>query len=121
VHRSQPHQRQHQRFIPSQSIPPTPYPTPENDLYTTSANHGFSNISDNNLWPEIPSAFPPGHQFSVPTSMAQDMISNNDDLTRLLGSNYSIGDDATGMGFSSASSNNNNNNNNNGVDRRFRR
>jgi hypothetical protein len=45
--------------------------------------------------------------------MAPDIISNNNDLTRLLESDYSIDDDATGMGFSSAS-------NNNGMDPRFR-
>ena len=110
MHRSQSHQRQHHRPVSSQPIPPTPYPAAENNIYATSANQSFSNISNDDPWP---SQFPPGHQFGVPTSMAPDIISNNNDLTRLLESDYSIDDDATGMGFSSAS-------NNNGMDPRFR-
>jgi hypothetical protein len=56
--------------------------------------------------------------------MATDMMSNNDDLNRLLElpeSNYSIDDNATSMAFGSAPNKNQNNNNNNRTDLRFGR
>jgi hypothetical protein len=53
--------------------------------------------------------------------MATDMMSNNDDLTRLLDPNYSIDDNPTSMAFGSAPNNNQNNSNNNGTDLRFGR
>jgi hypothetical protein len=56
--------------------------------------------------------------------MATDIVSNNDDLSRLLdlsGPSYSIDDNATNMAFGSASKNNQNNSNSNVMDLRFGR
>jgi hypothetical protein len=56
--------------------------------------------------------------------MATDMMSNNDDLNRLLElpeSNYSIDDNATSMAFGPTPNNNQNNSNNNGTDLGFGR
>jgi hypothetical protein len=121
VHRPQALQREHHRLVSSQPILSTPYHTIESDIYATSANQGFSNNSNNGLWQEMPPRYPPGHRFGVPTSMATDMMSNNDDLTRLLDPNYSIDDNPTSMAFGSAPNNSQNNSNNNGTDLRFGR
>jgi hypothetical protein len=123
VHRPQAHQRKHHSLVSSQPILSTPYHAVEKDIYATSANQGFSNNS-NGLWQEMPPRYDPGHPFGAPTSMATDMMSNNDDLTRLLDlsdPNYSIDDDANSMTFGSAPNNNQTNSDNNGMDLRFRR
>jgi hypothetical protein len=115
-------QREHHRLVSSQPILSTPYAI-ESDIYATSANQGFSN-SNNGLWQEMPPRYPPGHQSGVPTSMATGMMSNNDDLDRLLElpeSNYSIDDNATSMAFGPTPNNNQNNSNNNGTDLGFGR
>ncbi len=120
VHTSQAHRREHHRLVSSQPILSTPYHAVENDIYTTAANQGFSNNSNNGLWQEAP----PGYQLGVPNSMKRDMMSNNDELSRLLelpDPNFSLDDSAASMAFGSASNNNQNNSNNNGMDLRFGR
>jgi hypothetical protein len=120
VHSNQAHQREHHRRVSSQSIPSTPYQAVENDIFTPSANHGFSNNSNNGMWREMSPQYTPGHQFSVPTGMEPDMMSNNDDLTRLLdlSPSYLIDENVASMAFGSAS---NNVNNSNEMDPMFRR
>jgi hypothetical protein len=107
VHSSHLHRSQaHQRLVSSQPILSRPYHAVEQDIYGTSANQGFSNNSNNGLWQEMPPGYDSGHQFGVPTSMATDMMSNNEDLTRLLDPTYSLDDDANSMTFGSAPNNN---------------
>lgn len=107
VHSSHVHRSQaHQRLVSSQPILSRPYHAVEQDIYGTSANQGFSSNSNNGLWQEMPPGYDSGHQFGVPTSMATDMMSNNEDLTRLLDPTYSLDDDANSMTFGSAPNNN---------------